>query len=121
MSVKYALGLVGQAIARKRLEAMGYTVVIENFGVFSGEIDIIAMRDGVLLFVEVKYRTDLELGYPAEALTKKKLRSFRRAAAAYIVHHNSIPYKELKFDAICILAVPGKEMIVDHLEDILGP
>ncbi|MBS3872434.1 MAG: YraN family protein [Firmicutes bacterium] len=121
MSVKHALGFVGQAIARQRLVDMGYTVVTENFGVFSGEIDIIAVRKGVLLFVEVKYRTDLERGNPAEALTKKKLRSFRSAAAAYLVEHNSTPYQEIKFDAICILALPGQEMIVDHLEDILGP
>jgi len=121
MSLKHALGMVGQAIARKKLEAMGYVMVTENFSVFLGEIDLIAMKDDVLLFVEVKYRTDLELGQPAEALTKKKLLSFRRAAAAYLAEHNSRPYKELKFDAICILALPGKEMVIDHLEDILGP
>ena len=49
-----------------------------------GEIDLIAEKDGVLLFVEVKLRTNLQYGAPREYVTVKKQEKLRAAALLYL-------------------------------------
>ena len=52
-----------------------------------GEIDLIAEKDGVLLFVEVKLRTNLQYGAPREYVTAKKQEKLRSAALLYLSMH----------------------------------
>lgn len=108
-------------LAADYLRHIGWEVLCMNYLSKCGEVDIIARRDGRLLFVEVKYRTDLTLGHPAESITKRKLRRMRSAAVAYLHSDACVPHSAIKFDAICIIEMPGSNLTLEHIEDILGP
>lgn len=108
-------------LAAAYLRHIGWEIVRMNYMSKGGEVDIIAKRDGRLLFAEVKYRTDMEMGHPAESITRDKLRRIRRAAVSYLQSDACVPHTALKFDAVCIIEAPGTDLILEHIEDILGP
>ena len=62
--------------AAEYLENAGYKILERNFYTHFGEIDIIAWKDGMIVFVEVKYRKSLKRGHPLEAVTKTNNREF---------------------------------------------
>ncbi len=115
------LGGRGEMLAAEYLRHLGWDILRMNYLAKGGELDIIARRNGVLLFAEVKYRTDLSVGHPAESITREKLRRIRRAALAYLRSDACVPHSTLKFDAVCIIDMPGTDVTLDHIEDILGP
>ena len=118
---KQALGQRGESLACDYLRSTGHQIVRTNYRTRRGEIDIIALKDGVLTFVEVKYRTDLELGHPAEAITKSKLNKFRITVLEYLQQENLPVFSEMKFDAITILEYAGQPPQIELFEHILGP
>lgn len=84
MSRQKTLGKLGEDCAAKFLEAAGYTIVARNFRIRSAEIDIIAQLDGVLVFVEVKARSDILHGLPSEAVTFRKQKKIIEAAGVFL-------------------------------------
>ena len=83
MNTKVA-GNFGEDCAAQFLEAAGYTIVARNFRIRSAEIDIIAQRDGVLAFVEVKARSNVRHGLPSEAVTFRKQKKIIEAAGVFL-------------------------------------
>jgi putative endonuclease len=81
------LGNLGEDFAAEVLQAQGYTILERNYRCKSGEIDLIAAKDGVIHFVEVKTRRSTAFGHPAESVTWEKQAKLRRAAQAYIQSH----------------------------------
>ena len=63
------VGRLGEDLARSHLESMGYTILEPNYRTRSGEVDLIAEFEGVLIFVEVRTRTGSAFGSPEESLT----------------------------------------------------
>ena len=78
------LGRRGEAVARARLESLGYSIVDSNFRTRSGEIDLVAERDGVIIFVEVRARSGPSMGLPEESITPSKRRHLIAAAQQYL-------------------------------------
>lgn len=115
-----SVGNRGEQLGREYLARQGYHIVDVNFKAPGGEIDVIALRRGVLLFVEVKYRQSLSQGHPAEAITRQKLRRIRAAALAYLNDARCPQHDEIKFDALCILELVPGEVQIERFEDILG-
>lgn len=58
-------------------------------GSVRGEIDVVAERDGLLVFCEVKARADEQWGHPAEALTESKAATVRATAARFLREHGA--------------------------------
>ena len=88
------------------LERRGYRILQRNFRCKMGEIDIIALHKGYLVFIEVKYRKNAKAGSAAEAVTYKKQQIISRVADYYIRGHCSkIP--SCRFD---VVAVDGDTM-----------
>jgi len=83
------------------LQTQGYEIVARNFYTKHGEIDIIAKKDGYLVFIEVKYRADERFGAPEEAVDYRKQKKIF-AVAQYYLYKNQIP-----FDTPCRFDVAG--------------
>lgn len=98
------LGEQGEARAAAWYEAHGYEVVARNWRCPEGELDLVARRDDVLVFCEVKTRSSTRYGVPAEAVTADKQRRLRRLAGRYLAGGSGrAPTAELRFDVACVL------------------
>lgn len=86
-----AIGRRAEAIACEYLIDMGYDIVSRNWRTRVCEIDIVARRQRVTYFVEVKYRHNQLCGDGLAAITKEKLRQMRFAAQVYMhdVYHDA--------------------------------
>ena len=71
-SARQRLGRAGEDLARRHLQQAGYDVLEANYRTRGGEIDLVARRDGVLVFVEVRTRRGGRLGPPEESVDAKK-------------------------------------------------
>ena len=83
------------------LEKLGYQILQKNFRCRIGEIDMIALHRGYLVFIEVKYRKNERAGYAAEAVNWKKQQIISRVADYYIrTHCGKIP--SCRFDVVAL-------------------
>jgi putative endonuclease len=82
------------------------------------EVDIIATQNDIIVFVEVKTRTNSTFGYPEEAVTESKQKKLAEAAEYYIQHVNH--KGEIRFDIISILFNRNDSEII-HLKDAFFP
>lgn len=84
---KINLGFWGEKEAEIFLVKKGYTILETNFKTDFGEIDIIARIQGVIVFVEVKTRSNTHFGNPEEAITTSKSEHMLNSALAYMQDH----------------------------------
>ncbi len=110
---KRLIGKVGELIASKYLTEKGYTIVCKNWTCRWGEIDLIAEKENILTFVEVKYRTNLTNGHPSEAITFYKKKSLQRSINMFLAK-NYIT-KPWRVDVLCVNKL-GKSLRVDYYE-----
>lgn len=96
------LGKKYEAMACKFLMQKGYKILEQNYSNKIGEIDIICENNGILVFVEVKYRTSAKFGLPLEAITPHKLFKIQNTALVYLKSHKKLNYP-YRIDAIEIL------------------
>jgi len=93
-----ALGASGEARVARWYEARGCEVLDRNWRGKDGELDLV-LRDGhTLVFCEVKTRTSLRFGLPAEAVTAVKQLRLRRLAMQWLAAHPERRGRELRFD-----------------------
>lgn len=78
------IGRLGERLAARYLDSIGYRVLQRNFRCPLGEIDIIAQDGETLVFVEVRTRTGDTYGTALESLTFEKLDRLKRLALYYI-------------------------------------
>ena len=88
MSNKKILGKLGEDAAANFLESNGYEIVARNFRIRSAEIDIIAQIDNVIVFVEVKARSNIRHGLPSEAVNLRKQKKIIEAAGVFLQDEN---------------------------------
>ena len=81
------LGDIGEAAASAYLRARRYVIRERQYRCPMGEIDLIAERDGVLVFIEVKTRKTLRYGYPAAAVNLRKQKKIILTATWYLQEH----------------------------------
>jgi len=107
------LGKEGEKIAADYLSNQGYDILVFNYRYKRAEVDLIAQKDEIIIFVEVKMRSSTGFGYPEEAVSDKKAELIMEAAEHYMYETN---WKgKLRFDIIAILK--GKNEEIMHLED----
>lgn len=87
-----------------------------NFRMGRKEIDLIARRDGLVAFVEVKTRAGHGYGHPLEAITWKKRREIQQVATAWIERHGRAG-DCYRFDAVAVLVGGGAPPRIEHVED----
>ena len=100
---KRTVGAEGEQKAIAYLQERGYTLLEHNFYCRNGEIDIIAKDEGYLVFLEVKYRTNVKNGYPEEAVGKRKQKSIIDCARYYLYKNHYREETPCRFDVVVIL------------------
>lgn len=99
----------GETLAAKQMEKMGYEILERNFHALKAEIDIIAKKENTIVFTEVKYRQNEEMGSPAEAVGLRKQEHIIRAAKAYIAQNCLLEMGyDFRFDVAEVLTSGGK-------------
>ncbi len=115
MTVQRTTGDRGEALAAEFLTNRGYRIVEKNFRFNHAEIDLIAKKEKLLVFVEVKTRSGTGFGFPEDFVNATKVRLVRKAAAFYIFSRDW--HFDVRFDVVSILEYPDGRYEIRHLED----
>lgn len=110
------IGKWGEETAVEYLVQNGYAIVDRNVRTPYGEIDIIAKRDDIFVFVEVKTRTSNKMGLPEESITSRK-REHMIACAEHYAVENEIDSWQI--DVISVEGKPGAEPIITYFENAI--
>lgn len=117
---RQAVGRWGEERAARYLSEQGYTLLARNLRTPYGEIDLIACRDGVTVFVEVKTRTSTTFGMPEDAVTPRKQAHLRAAVAFYLQDHPDFE-GDWRIDVIAIQRLRrGQPESILHFENALA-
>lgn len=119
MRIVNPVGKKGEDIAVEYLKKQGYKILERNFRKKYAEIDIITVKDGILIFVEVKTRTTSRFGTPFESITSWKLKPLLKTAQYYSMVHPELP-GELRVDAISVVLSNADSPRIEHRENISG-
>ncbi len=109
------VGRSGEHYAVEFLKAQGFEILARNYRYGKNEIDIIAQREKVISFIEVKTRRTSEFGHPAEAVTRSKQREMAKVAEHYI-RTCTLADVSYRFDVVAI-SFAGPEPVVELIED----
>ena len=113
-----SIGKLGEKVAREYLEKKGYNIIEQNYKTKYAEIDLIAKKKDILVFVEVRTKTGEEFGTPEDTINRDKKRKLRMNGRAYI---NRTKWKgPYRIDAICIVFNPDQTVSrLTHYENII--
>ena len=111
------LGSIGEDIASEYLNILGYKIIKRNYRSKFGEIDIITIKDNILIFVEVKTRINNNYGYPIDSITKLKQKHIYNTAQ-YFLLNNKISYEEIRIDAIEVY-ISQNSFNINHVKGII--
>ena len=95
------LGAQGEALAAAHLARQGYRIVGRNVRADGVELDLVAARGRLRVFVEVKTRGSRRLGLPEEAIDARKRARLVRGAAAWLREHG-VRAGRVRFDVIAV-------------------
>lgn len=107
------IGNIGEKLALNFLEKFGYQLVANNYRYRRGEIDLIMVKEGLLVFVEVKTRSDTKFGLPEEFLSERQQLKIMETAEHYLEHCGW--EGNIRFDIVAIVNSNGPA--IDHFED----
>ena len=114
MAAKDGVGRYGEDVAIRHLEDAGLEILARNWRGAGGEIDIVARERGVLVICEVKTRSGIGFGLPAEAITRRKADRLRRLAYEWLREHPARG-AEVRFDVVSVLRARRGAAVVEHL------
>ena len=114
MTAPNILGKAGENAAVEYLTGKGYAIRDRNWRKNRLELDIVAMKDGMLVFVEVKTRRNTTFREPHEAVDWKKIRHIVIAADAYVKMHQAD--EPIRFDIIEVVG-ENAPFQINHIED----
>ncbi|MEZ5505403.1 MAG: YraN family protein [Gammaproteobacteria bacterium] len=101
-TTKKQAGNQAEALALHYLQRQGFELIECNFQCKTGEIDLIMKNGETLVFVEVRYRKETQLGSPLETITRAKQRKLYRAAQFYLQQRCGNRWPPCRFDVIGI-------------------
>ena len=97
--IRQILGAQGERLAARHLRRRGYAIVQRNYRCRHGEIDLVALDGGVLVFVEVKTRAQSQFGLPIEAVDRRKQEQVARVAREFVRQHRLYD-RAIRFDVV---------------------
>lgn len=99
------------------LENQGYEILERNYRYRRNEIDLIALHENTLIFIEVKTRSGIGFGLPEEAVDEHQQARILAAAEQYLFDINWT--KNIRFDIVAIL-INQPEPEISHFIDAFG-
>jgi len=142
MAKKDGVGQYGERVALRHVEERGWSVLDTNWRGKDGELDIVALDGDVLVVVEVKTRSGVGFGHPAEAVTPRKLArikrltgqwltAFREQLATARLHEEALPgspvpvvpdvhtrFGAIRIDVVAVTLQRQGRAVVEHLESV---
>ena len=116
MALHIDFGKQGEQLAEDFLINKGYTILHRNWRHSRYEIDIVALKNDLPHFIEVKTRSSNQFGEPEESVTKKKIRFLLQAADEFLYQHPQ--YKNFRIDVLSITIFPQQEPQYFFIEDV---
>ena len=102
--VAFRLGISAESRAAAYLVAKGFRILARRWRSPVGEIDIIACRRALLIFVEVKARASFDDA--AWSVTDRQRSRIAAAAEAWLARQDDHSFRDMRFDAV--LVAPGR-------------
>jgi len=113
--IKQLFGKDGERLAERYLHKKGYRVVERNYRCRGGEVDLILLDHKIIVFVEVKTRSDHSFGTPAEAVASRKQQRMIQAAQ-FFLSNKGLHEREARFDVVGITWLNGTPQ-VEHIQN----
>lgn len=95
-------GAQAEAIARERLEALGYTTIATNWRFGHGELDIVMLDGDEVVFVEVKARRSEVAGRAEEGVSQKQIRSLLNTGERFMEQHPEFAGRFWRHDLVAM-------------------
>jgi putative endonuclease len=117
------VGRDGEDLAARHLERRGYRILARRLRLRRGEIDLVAERGDLVVFVEVKTRRTGTFGAPAEAVDRHKAERLRRAVELVRRQRRELDGRPCRIDVVEVSWPDGEEPRIEHIEDAIdrGP
>lgn len=109
-------GNQGEAMAAEHLTGAGFNILHQNWRHSHWEVDIIACKDNILHFIEVKTRRTKKFGHPEEAVSKKKIRNLINASEEYL--YQQPQWKRIQFNILAITILRDEPVEYFLIEDV---
>ena len=109
-------GKIGEELAAVWFEKKGYTILHKNWCHKNLEVDIIATKNKILHFIEVKAVTTLKFGHPEDKVSEKKIRNLINASEEYLFQNPQ--WKRMQFDILSITMIKNCAIEYFLIEDV---
>ena len=111
------LGRRGERVARRYLRRQGWRIIVARSREILGELDLVAVDQGTIVFIEVKTRRSFRAGSPAEAVDVRKQRRLARLALVYLKRHGLLGHP-VRFDVVGLTwPKDSRRPKIDHFRD----
>jgi len=110
------LGKIGEQLAEEYLLARGYDILFKNWRHSHFELDLVAVKEEMLHFIEVKTRRTSEFGLPEDAVDEIKISCLVQAGEEFLYQHPH--YTSVQFDVLSICMLPQEEVEYFLIEDV---
>jgi putative endonuclease len=116
MAAHNDFGKKGESLAAAWLLERGYALLHQNWKHSRFEIDIIAKKENILHFIEVKARRSNRFGFPEESVDKKKMQNLMNAAEAFQFRFPE--WKRIQYDVLSVNVNPDGSIEFFFIEDV---
>lgn len=120
MAENHELGRYGEDITAEFLKKYGFTILAKNYKIRGGEIDIIAKREDVIVFTEVKTRHfshEYQYGTALESIDKRKQQHIIKTAKNWIYLNMRNAYDiTYRFDVSVITVYPNGTRKLNYIK-----
>jgi putative endonuclease len=109
-------GKLGEQLAVDYFSNLCYDILYQNWRYRHWEVDIIASKNNMLHFIEVKCRSSDQYGFPEEAVSLKKIKHLIDASAEFLFQFPQ--WKRIQFDVLSVSLSGNGEAVYFLIEDV---
>lgn len=120
-SATQSVGRHTERLAELHLTSCGLTSVARNYRCRQGEIDLVMLDGGTLVFIEVRYRRPNRFARACATVDANKQRKLARAAAVYLSRHSAFRDHPVRFDVVGMDGPNFEKFELQWLKDAFRP